>query len=210
MSKKAYEMFAEAREEQYSRSLARRIRTRVDQARKSPHSASIRWPFELLQNALDAGPRDGSSVVRIRLKREPTSIVFEHDGAPFTLQELAALLFGGSSKEYESDTTTGRFGTGFLVTHVLAERTRLRGLLQVATGFERFDLTLDRGGDEDTILDNIRDSNKAIRAALRVSDPALVPSALFEYAYGEGDSWAHGLSELKRALRPRVRSRPCV
>lgn len=200
MSKKAYEMFEEALREQHSRSLARRIRTRVDQARKSPHPASIRWPFELLQNALDAGPRDGRSVVRTRLSREPTRIVFEHDGAPFTSLELAALLSGGSSKEYESEITTGRFGTGFLVTHVLAEQTRLRGLLQVATGFERFDLTLDRGGDEDAILDNIQDSNEAIRAALPVSDTAQVPSALFEYAYGESDSWAHGLTELKRAL----------
>ena len=200
MSKKAYEMFEAALKEQHSRSLARRIRTRVDQARKSTHSASIRWPFELLQNALDAGPRDGRSVVQIRLSREPTRIVFEHDGAPFTTQELAALLSGGSSKEYESETTTGRFGTGFLVTHVLAERTHLRGLLQVTSGLERFDLTLDRRGDEDTILDNIRDSDEAIRAALPVSDPAQVPSALFEYAYGESDSWAHGLNELKREL----------
>ena len=115
-------------------------------------------------------------------------------------KELAALLSGGSSKEYESETTTGRFGTGFLVTHVLAKRTRLRGLLQVATGCERFDLTLDRGGDENTILDNIRDSHKAIRAAVPVSDPAEVPSAVLEYAHGEGDSWVHGLRELKRAL----------
>lgn len=33
-----------------------------------------------------------------------------------------------------------------------------------------------------------------------VSDPARVPSAVFEYACDEGDSWAHGLKELKRAL----------
>ena len=201
MSVKAYEIYEEALKEQHSRNLARRIRMRVDQARKSPHSASIRWPFELLQNALDAGPRVDRSVVMVRLSREPTKIVFEHDGAPFTSQELAALLSGGSSKEYESETTTGRFGTGFLVTHVLAERTRMRGLLQVETGcFERFDLTLDRGGDEDTILDNIRDSSEAIRAAVPVPDPTQVPSAVLEYAYGEGDSWVHGLNELKRAL----------
>ena len=200
MSETAYEMYEEALKEQHSRNQARRIRMRVDHARKSSHSASIRWPFELLQNALDAGPRSGRSVVTVRLSREPTKIVFEHDGAPFTSQELAALLSGGSSKEYESETTTGRFGTGFLVTHVLAERTHLRGLLQVATGLERFDLTLDRGGDEDAILENIRDSNEAIRAAVPVRDPAQVPSAVLEYAGTEGDSWAHGLSELKRAL----------
>ena len=146
MSEKAYQIYEEALNEQRSRNQARRIRMRVDHARRSPHSASIRWPFELLQNALDAGPRDGRSIVTVRLRREHAKIVFEHDGAPFTSQELAALLSGGSSKEYESEATTGRFGTGFLVTHVLAERTRLRGLLQLATGCEYFDLTLDRGG----------------------------------------------------------------
>ena len=134
------------------------------------------------------------SAVNLRRSRSNTTV------RPFTLQELAALLSGGSSKEYESETTTGRFGTGFLVTHVLAQRTRLRGLLQVPTGCERFDLTLDRGGDEDTILDNIRDSNQAIRAATPVSDPADVPSAVLEYSWDEGDSWLHGLRELKRAL----------
>ena len=200
MSEKAYEIYEEALNEQQSRSLARRIRMRVDHARKNPHSASIRWPFELLQNALDAGPRDGRSAVTVRLSRQPTKIVFEHDGAPFTSQELAALLSGGSSKEYESETTTGRFGTGFLVTHVLAERTRLRGLLHVPTGCERFDLTLDRTGDEATILDNIRESNQAIRAATFVSDPADVWSGVLEYSCNEGDSWLNGLRELKPIL----------
>ena len=200
MSERAYQIYEEALNEQRSRTQARRIRMRVDHARRSPHSASIRWPFELLQNALDAGPRDGRSVVTVRLRREPAKIVFEHDGAPFTSQELAALLSGGSSKEYESEATTGRFGTGFLVTHVLAERTRLRGLLQLTTGCECFDLTLDRAGDEDAILANIHDSHDAIRAAVPVPDPADVPSAVLEYTYGEGDSWMDGLRELKRAL----------
>ena len=200
MSETAYQIYEEALNEQHSRSLARRIRMRVDQARRGPHAASVRWPFELLQNALDAGPRGGRAVVTVRLRREPSKIVFEHDGAPFTSQELAALLSGGSSKEYESEATTGRFGTGFLVTHVLAERTRLCGLLQLATGCECFDLTLDRAGDEDAILANIHDSHDAIRAAVPVPDPADVPSAVLEYTYGEGASWTDGLRELKRAL----------
>ena len=127
-------------------------------------------------------------------------VVFEHDGAPFSLGELAALLSGGSSKEYESETTTGRFGTGFLVTHVLAERTKLSGLLRLPTGCEAFDVTLDRAGDEDAILDNIRHSNDAIRSAVPVSDPAAEQSAVLEYAYSEGDVWGLGLQELRRAL----------
>ena len=156
MSEKAYKIYEEALKEQHSRNEARRIRTRVDQARQSPHSAGIRWPFELLQNALDAGPREGRPAVTVRLRCYPTKVVFEHDGVPFTSDELAALLSGGSSKDFESEATTGRFGTGFLVTHVLAEKTRLRGLLQLDTSCESFDLTLDRGGDEDAILANIQ------------------------------------------------------
>ena len=61
-------------------------------------------------------------------------------------------------------------------------------------------MTLDRGGDEDAILDNIQHSRRAIRAAEPVSDPADVQSAVFDYACGEGDAWGVGLKELRRAL----------
>src|SRR5262245_47825279 len=131
MSDQAFEVYERALKEQHSRNEARRIRTRVNEARRSPHTAGIRWPFELLQNALDAGPRSGSTAVTIALRHQDHAVVFEHDGAPFTSLELAALLSGGSSKEFESEDTTGRFGTGFLVTHVLAERTHLEGLLAI-------------------------------------------------------------------------------
>ena len=200
MSENAYKIYEEALSEQYSRNEARRIRTRVDQARQSPHSAGIRWPFELLQNALDAGPRNGKSTVTVRLRCDQNGVGFEHDGAPFTLEELAALLSGGSSKDFESEITTGRFGTGFLVTHVLADRTRLRGLMQLDAGCESFDLTLDRGGDEDSILASIKHSHQAIRSAVPVSDTVNLPSATFEYVCRESDVWALGLRELKRAL----------
>src|SRR5580704_1075819 len=101
MSEEAFRDFAEACKQQDDKSKARRIRTRVTEARSNPHPAGIRWPFELFQNALDAGPRAGRSLVAIRVRRESSTLVFEHDGAPFTSPELAALLSGGSSKEFE-------------------------------------------------------------------------------------------------------------
>lgn len=200
MTDKAFHIYEDTLKEQHSRNEARRIRTLVDQARKSSRSAGIRWPFELLQNALDAGPREGRSTVTVRLWCDSTKVLFEHDGAPFSFAELAALLSGGSSKDFDSKTTTGRFGTGFLVTHVLAERVRLRGLLKLESGCESFDLTLDRAGDEDTILSNMRDSLEAIRAATDVSDPDNMKSAILEYANNGTDVFALGLNELKRAL----------
>ncbi|MCY3821397.1 MAG: hypothetical protein OXH52_18925 [Gammaproteobacteria bacterium] len=200
MTDVAFQFYTEAETEQHSRNEARRIRTRVDQARKSPHAAGIRWPFELLQNALDAGPRDGRSTVTVGLQDDGTTMLFQHDGAPFALNELAALVSGGSSKDYESETTTGRFGTGFLVTHVLAERVRLRGLLALESGCEAFDLTLDRAGDEEAILANMQNSRDAIRAAVAVADPETMQSATIEYEYGGNDVFVRGLDELSRAL----------
>ena len=200
MSKEALRIYNDAETEQHSRNEARRILTRVDQARKSPHAAGIRWPFELLQNALDAGPRSGQSTVKVGLRDDGTTMVFEHDGAPFAPNELAALVSGGSSKEYESEETTGRFGTGFLVTHVLAERVRLRGLLALDSGCEAFNLTLDRSGDEDSILANMAKSREAIRAAESVSDLDSEQSAVIEYAHGGKDVFARGLDELRRTL----------
>lgn len=200
MSEEAFRIYNDAETEQHSRNEARRILTRVDQARKGPHAAGIRWPFELLQNALDAGPRNGQSTVTVGLRDDGTTMVFEHDGAPFSPTELAALVSGGSSKEYESEETTGRFGTGFLVTHVLAERVRLRGLLTLDSGCEAFDLTLDRSGDEDSILANMGKSREAIRKAESVSDLESEQSAVIEYAHGGKDVFARGLDELRRAL----------
>ena len=123
-----------------------------------------------------------------------------HDGAPFTSDDLAALLTGGSSKEFESEVTTGRFGTGFLVTHVLAERATLRGLLMVSRGCELFELALDRSGDEDAILANSRSCNESIRRATPVKNLAGIPSARFEYPIADDRVVLIGLEALKQAL----------
>lgn len=208
MSDEAYAIYEEALKQQHTRNEARRIRSRVNEARMSPHAAGARWPFELLQNALDAGPRPRRSSVSVRLRRTSATVLFEHDGAPFTFTELAALLSGGSSKEFESETTTGRFGTGFLVTHVLAERARLRGLLDVGDGYEQFDLILDRGGDEQEILKNISDCDESIRAATPVAPVENTPSAVFTYEVGDNSALSLGVDAFKDALPYLYATRP--
>ena len=210
MSDQAFEVYEKALSEQHSRNEARRIRTRVNEARRNPHTAGSRWPFELLQNALDAGPRSGCAMVTVALRQEDRALVFEHDGAPFTSLELAALLSGGSSKEFESEETTGRFGTGFLVTHVLAEKTKLEGLLALCPGFERFQLILDRRGDEEAILKNIYACNDAIRAAVPVSSHDGIPSAKFEYFLDSADSLRLGLESFRNALPYLFGTRPTL
>lgn len=210
MTQQALDAFQNAVNRQRDLNDARRIRTRVEQARRDRHTAGIRWPFELLQNALDAGPREGRPGVSVCLRQDRGRVRFEHDGAPFSSQELAALLSGGSSKELESVKTTGRFGTGFLVTHVLAEQTHVTGLLSLATGYERFDITLDRQGSEEAILRNIRLANSAIKRATPTPTVTDEPSAAFEYVTTDSDSWHMGLRELERALPYLYLTRPAL
>ena len=200
MSDFAFDELEKTVREEQSRYQARRIWSAVQQHRGSIPSAGRRWPFELLQNALDAGPRAGNSTVAVRLGREQGKVVFEHDGAPFKSSDLAALLSGGSNKDSESEVTTGRFGTGFLVTHALAERTKIRGLLETPDGIERFELELDRGGDEEAILRNITECRENIRYAKPVSDLRGIESARFEYRLDKEDPMTLGLESLKSAL----------
>ena len=200
MSEKAVKIYEETLKEQHSRNEARRIRARVVEARQSLSSAGTRWPFELLQNALDFGPRIGNSSVAISLSSDQNIVAFEHNGVPFTSGDLAALLTGGSSKEFESEVTTGRFGTGFLVTHVLAERTRLQGLLETPDGYEGFDLLLDRGGNEEAILNNMETCTEAIRTATLVPELKGIASARFEYHIEDANPFILGIASLTSAL----------
>ena len=208
MSETAFKIYEETLKEQHSRNEARRIRAKVTEARRSVPTAGLRWPFELLQNALDFGPRPGNSSVAIRLRFNQVKVVFEHDGVPFTSNDLAALLSGGSSKDFESDDTTGRFGTGYLITHVLAERTSLSGLLETPNGFERFDLLLDRGGDEEAILQNMQACTEAIRSASIVSNLDGVESARFEYHIDDDNPLTLGVDSLRSALPYLYGTRP--
>ena len=204
MSEAALKAYEEARVEQLTRNEARRIRTKVSDARKNPESAGRRWPFELLQNAHDAGPYQGRDFVQANVTWEQTpegiKLIFEHDGAPFSLKELAALLSGGSSKDFESEETTGRFGTGFLVTHALAAKARVQGLLENTDALELFDLTLDRSGDEEEIIANIENCNSAILSAISIDSLNGEKSARFEYLVDNINVMSEGLTVLREAL----------
>ncbi len=200
MSQGAFEDYKHARDEQLTRNEARRIRAAVNKARGDHYDAGMRWPFELLQNALDAGPREGRSHVKVALRWTAGATVFEHDGAPFTLQDFAALVSGGSSKEFESRETTGRFGTGFLVTHVLAQRSRVEGLVRTSTALERFELSLDRAGDEQAIMENILQCAEAITAAVPVASAEDEATAKFEYETDDESALTWGAEAFEKDL----------
>lgn len=202
MSDTALNEYSSARDYQLTRNDARRIRTRVEAAQQDPRAASLRWPFELIQNAHDAGPRDGAECVEVDFQIRDGNLVVSHTGKPFSAQELAALLSGGSSKEFDDTETTGRFGTGFLSTHVLSTRVDVEGIIETQEGFEEFTINLNRNGNEDLISENIAQANEAVREAGRIQGgvPGDKPTASFTYYNADSVVVEEGIERLKAVL----------
>lgn len=202
MSKLALEEFDDARILQTTQNDARRIYQRVKAHQENPPRASIRWPFELIQNAHDAGPSEGNDRVEINFTLSDDRLVVSHTGKPFVAQELAALLSGGSSKEFDNEETTGRFGTGFLVTHAVSTQVAIDGLLNTRQGYEAFSIELVRDGDEEAIIANIEQANEALENA----EPILgrwntgSPTASFTYFDPDHQVVGRGLDRLEQTL----------
>lgn len=202
MSETARKEFDKARVRQTTQNDARRIRQRVEAAQQGSARAGVRWPFELIQNAHDAGPRDGDERVEIDFVLCDDRFVISHTGKPFEVQELSALLSGGSSKEFDSEETTGRFGTGFLVTHALSTRVDVDGTLITQEGLELFHIELMRDGDERAIANNIEEANESLEKAKPVSAAKIndQPTATFIYYDSDKGVAQRGLERLEQAL----------
>ena len=187
--------------EQAHRNDARRILQRVVLALDSLPSSGVRWPFELLQNAHDFGAREGEDFVEIEFSQQDDNLVVSHNGRIFSIPELKALLSGGSSKEFDGIDTTGRFGTGFLVTHAISSRVDVDGILQTADGeVETFRIKLDRPPDEAQILKNIELTDEAFGAAQPAPEILNIPTASFTYHGANSEVVRMGLDRLEQTI----------
>ena len=118
----------------------------LEQVESLSSKSSDRWLWELVQNAVDAAqvvetggiPRKET---RICITLTGTSLEFSHAGRPFSWEEITHLIYHGSTKL--EDETVGRYGTGFITTHVLSRRVRVAGGLGSQ---ESFSFWLDRRG----------------------------------------------------------------
>ena len=146
--------------------------------------------------------RDDDKSVKINFTFNSNDLVVSHTGKPFTAQELAALLSGGSSKEFDDAETTGRFGTGFLVTHALSTHVDVDGVLSTQEGQEFFHIKLARDGDEKSIEENIEQANESLDNAKPLSESYIAnnSTASFTYYDADCDVAQRGLDRLKRLL----------
>lgn len=125
-----------------------------------------RWFWELLQNAKDVARNEHGIRVRVQLDDEyfdTATLTFSHDGRAFRPEDVVRLIEQNSSKSRDADSdqpTTGRFGTGFLTTHLLSRRVHVQGIIQKdEQAPKRFNLPLNReGSKKDEITQGVEES----------------------------------------------------
>ncbi|MBP1153644.1 MULTISPECIES: hypothetical protein [unclassified Paenibacillus] len=84
-----------------------------------------RWIWELIQNASDC--TIDNQKVDINISYENKTLTFSHNGQPFTYENLLDLITQISSKQSSPGEKSGKFGTGFMSTHLLSEVVNLQG-----------------------------------------------------------------------------------
>ena len=87
-----------------------------------------RWIWELLQNARDASAGSNGRLVA-SVEQSDDEIIFRHNGDNFSLEEIAHLIYHGSTK-VENEVAIGQYGSGFLTTHLLSPEVDVSGRIE--------------------------------------------------------------------------------
>ena len=151
------EKIEESKKKVYNHAIATKILDLMDKLRMDATDTSERrWIWELLQNAKDVGYEESGVEVEIDFSTINNSgnLKFSHNGRPFSVDNITFLIEQVSTKERnvtegEKPKTTGKFGTGFLTTHLLSEIVEVKGIIKEPEyPFKTFELLLDRSGRE--------------------------------------------------------------
>ena len=113
-----------------------------------------RWVWELLQNALDASARTDTKLIA-SIEQSQSELVFRHNGANFKINEIAHLIYHGSTK-IEDSGSIGQYGSGFIATHLLSPEIHISGRLEDDRHFQ-FQLKRESG----SVSDLTRSMNEA-------------------------------------------------
>ena len=144
------------RKQDGNRSIADKIVKRLHDLEKTVENNMGRWAWELLQNAKDSVADENGANVSIRIELGDNLVVFRHNGIHFTEWDIRGLINQISSKEVEDGVPsrkTGKFGTGFLTTHLLSKFIGVGGIVKAQSGeFYQFSFPLDRSEKKVTLL----------------------------------------------------------
>jgi len=137
------------RKEDGNRSIADKIINRLHDLELTVENNHGRWAWELLQNAKDSVANIDRKI-SVEIELNANSVKFRHNGMHFTEKDIRGLINQISSKEAEEGTQsklTGKFGTGFLTTHLLTKIIEVEGIVEtIDEEYYNFSFSLDRSG----------------------------------------------------------------
>ena len=154
-----------------------------------------RWLWELMQNARDFPEPSRPMIIRVTVS--PEHIRFAHNGRAFSEDEILSLIYHGSTKQDKA--LLGKFGTGFLSTHLLSRKVLVRSTLVEETGKQSgFEFALDRSGDDPAAVGEAME--RSVEAFERsLADDGIGPSEWTEYVYETNDeTQSHGAHSATR------------
>ena len=126
--------------------VADKIRKTLLNIKNAPGISAKRWIWELIQNAKDVPNKFKKVDIKIHLKEN--SLIFSHNGSYFTIDNILGILQQVSSKDSKNlHDQTGKFGTGFIGTHLLSEKVKIKGIVKYRGNFRRFKIKLDRSAE---------------------------------------------------------------
>lgn len=113
-------------------------------------NSAKRWVWELCQNAKDVCNSTGKVKISINYDEVQRKVFFRHNGKAFSMDNILSLINQASSKDRNdgSERKSGKFGTGFITTHLLSEVVNISGILEINSEYSKFNISLDRRGKD--------------------------------------------------------------
>jgi hypothetical protein len=147
----------------------------LNKVREERSTSRRRWIWELMQNAKDVENIFKGVTIEIILRER--ELVFSHNGDPFRIEQLTGLVQQVSSLK-PSDSSdkriTGKFGTGFISTHLLSEKVLVRGIVELDDLLPKsFEIELNRKAESSEEL--ILTIEKELRIIEQIEDVNLFP-----------------------------------
>ncbi len=162
--------------------------------------------WELIQNAKDNANlcNDQEEKVDVSIQLRENDFIFSHNKGYFTNEHIRGLIRKYSSSDKDRDAeqlgqiykTTGRFGTGFMTTHLLSEKVQIESYYKNEDNtFNQFSFWLDRTGrGEKDIIEGINSAFNEAETNIKCSSK--VSLRPFDYK----TSFLYPLEEVKLKL----------
>lgn len=165
-----------------------------------------RLGWELIQNAKDNASlcNEHAESVDVTIKITDTEFIFSHNKGYFTNEHIRGLIRKYSSSDKDRDVqqlgqiykTTGRFGTGFMTTHLLSEKVQVESYYKKdRQTFNKFSFWLDRSGKgEKEIIQGINNAFNEAEISIKKSPNIILDKSNFS------TSFIYPLTDRKRSL----------